>query len=60
MWPVRELRDLLPEDLSAYEDADFLELRCARCGWTATFAAAAAIEEIQHAAHAHVAECPGR
>ena len=61
MWPVRELRDLLPEDLLAYEDADFVELRCTRCGWTATFSTAgAAMEEILQAARAHVAECPAR
>ncbi len=31
MWPVPELRDLLPKDLHAGEDTDFLVVRCRRC-----------------------------
>jgi len=61
VWPVLELRDPLPENLRAYEDTDFLELRCIRCEWTATFSAVGANpKEIQRTTRAHVAECPAR
>ncbi len=58
MWPVDALRPLLPESFRASEDKHFVELRCERCGWTATFSAAGATaEEILKAARAH--RCPG-
>lgn len=61
MWPVRALRRLLPEDLCACENEDFIELRCARCGWTASFSTVGVeAEEILRTAKTHVAECPAR
>ncbi len=57
MWPVDELRSVLPETLQACEDTDFVVLRCWRCGWAAWFSAAGAtVEEMVRAARAH--QCP--
>ncbi len=60
MWPVHELRVLLPEHLHACEDADFLALRCQRCGWTAWFSAAGATHEsvVAEAKQHHCGETP--
>ncbi len=40
MWPVESLRPLLPESFHIFENVHFVELRCTRCGWTATYSAA--------------------
>ena len=45
MWPVKELRALLPEHLYAEEDSDVGRLRCLCCGWTATFSVAGVTRE---------------
>ena len=47
----------LPDSSQASEDEHFFELRCMRCGWTATFSATdVRAEEIASAALAH--QCP--
>ncbi len=39
VWPIDGLRAPLPPHLQAFEDTDFVELRCTQCSWSATFSA---------------------
>ncbi len=57
MWPVGRLSFRLAGSFQASEDEHFFELRCTRCGWTATFSATGVKpEEIVAAALGH--QCP--
>ncbi len=40
MWPVEAITPLLPAHLLPFEDTDFVQLRCSRCDWIATYSAA--------------------
>ncbi len=61
MWPVSDLDELLPESFRAFEDDDFLEIRCTRCGWRATFSALGVrTEEALGFAREHEDACPMR
>lgn len=57
MWPVEELRRLLPTHLRARLAARYVEVTCERCGELMVFGRdKATVEEVLKAARAH--RCP--
>lgn len=61
MWPIEELRRLLPAHLRARLAARYVEVSCKRCGRLMVFRRdKATVEDVLGAARAHQCSAEGR